>query len=324
MAKIGLLIDGRATGGGLPTIRDYNVSNVHWDGGRIEAPADLSSVAVKVMGARTISFENMVIVAAGNEAMMIGQGGDSATTAFNLALDQVTIAGISDAQYGIKFQWAQSCSVTKCAFISATGATDARAIYNGTSSAYYTVMRDCDLSQLTGTPALFIGNPFVNGSSYDNCRPLPNPNTPTKYKTTDETRTSTATLANDSQIVGLTALASSYYVLSGVIEFDEGGGGGNFKFQLVLTGSGATMDFTVVNEFNASAGAAISGQSARHNGSSVITSTAANRRMYVIKGVVFTGVNNATIDLQWAQNASNITGCTVYQGSYLSLQRMTA
>lgn len=312
-SRVSLYVDGRNLRGGLPAINAQNVRNVTVQGGRLEAPNDASANAVTLIGVDGFDFDGTEIIANGNEGIKVGAAGVTDAQCYNVGGRSVTVRNVADGQYGWSFQNSYRGRVHGGRVISASGATTAGGVLNHATGGNTTLVDGLDLTRCAGST--LISNPFVNGSTFRNVAGLAGPNA-FAYKTANTTRTNTATLANDPHLAGLVAFANSTYKLSGVIEYDEGGGGGNWQFAIVLTGAGAAMRYSHHTDATAA------NQSASRASGTAIASTALNRRIAAIEGYITTGANAATVDLQWAQNTSNATGAIVLAGSWLKLERL--
>lgn len=313
-SKTAIYINGITTGTAGAGANLHNVRNIHWDGGRIEAPGDGSSFAVTMLGVNGGSFSNCRIVANGNEAVQVATGSGSTRQCYNIVFNNVTFDQIADAQYGIKMQIASSCLVTGSRFLPAdVGTTDSRAVYFNTASpgASYCTVRDCDASTLTSTANLFT-NPTTNNCLVTNVRGYTGAvDLIEAVKSVDQSKTSDTTLANDSEL-SIVIPANTTYEIFCFVRWNQGASAlGGIQFQMPTSGGGSIdWEYTPAPSLTA----------ARSTGSTVqqpTIATALNERVYTAWGVLAAGNFDVTLALQWAQQASNGTATTVRQNSIL-------
>lgn len=144
----------------------------------------------------------------------------------------------------------------------------------------------------------------------------------TLYKATDESRSSTATLADDSDLAGYTIGVSQYY---------------RFDFTLRVLSSSATPDLKFAFQFQFApvrfaaevsycdeGGAGTITASTIYNTNFVIPLTAATTCVVRFSGYfVSNATNGGTLDFQWSQNTSDASAVTIYQGSYGIVEKIS-
>ena len=131
----------------------------------------------------------------------------------------------------------------------------------------------------------------------------------TAYKATGQTVTSSTTLVNDSDLF-LTIAANGVYVVQAAI-LVTGSSGGNFKYTWTIP-SGANGNMSSLQE-NTSSTLVNDGPSAW-----TATVTGSASQGFWLYGLLVNSSTAGTLQLQWAQNASNGTGTTVGAYSYLT------
>lgn len=144
------------------------------------------------------------------------------------------------------------------------------------------------------------------------------------YKSGDESVTSSATLQNDDVLV-LPVVANARYIMDSQFFYTGAGDGATGGFKIGWTGpSGATMLWanygttqnlspTLVN-YNVVVESIGGGRGVGTNGATVMSC--------VPKGVLNTGANSGSLQLQWAQGGSNATATVLKAGSWIRLTRI--
>lgn len=142
------------------------------------------------------------------------------------------------------------------------------------------------------------------------------------YKTANETRASTTTLANDSDVTVSGLAASGIYQYEMALFYDGGAGGSetDFKYKLNVSPDAVYMVFgdvyrNAAGGTNTNANDAEAASTAGSNGVGVIF-------MAVEKGMIFMDSSPGTATLQWAQGTSGGTNTKLYKGSYLKLRKV--
>ncbi|HVE27783.1 MAG TPA: hypothetical protein VNC22_20395 [Sporichthya sp.] len=136
-------------------------------------------------------------------------------------------------------------------------------------------------------------------------------------KTTNETVNNSSTLQNDDEIF-LAVEASCVYHFELRISSDSGT---TPDLKLGFTyPTGTTIRWSGVDADTAGA-VRITGGLTETSVPAVVGGTPSVFASYY-SGVVITGVNAGTLQLQWAQNSANLSNSIVQAGSYLLLQRV--
>lgn len=142
----------------------------------------------------------------------------------------------------------------------------------------------------------------------------------TRMKSLIETRQSTTTLTDDSELI-VRVEANSVYILRGEIFFDTGATP-DFKFAV----QGPTSpDEVLVHGRTTAVGAATESVivDTAFGTSHSVTGTSGTTGGYVALSIaVNTGSNAGVVKIQWAQNTSDATDTSVLAGSYLEWMRV--
>lgn len=141
----------------------------------------------------------------------------------------------------------------------------------------------------------------------------------TLFKTADENRSSTTTLADDGTLV-LSLSASTKYCLRAKIFTNIANATMDFKFATNFTG---TTTGTVATTWRAMAGGVATGTSAETQGiasgqissTGIVAATSGVGHIYIEQAIQVNGTG--TWSFQWAQNTSNASNATVLAGSYI-------
>jgi hypothetical protein len=143
-------------------------------------------------------------------------------------------------------------------------------------------------------------------------------------KTATESVTSSNTLQDDDELF-VDVEADSVYVVEGVLQYDAGTGG-DLKFSFTAP-SGATLDWAATVAPTAATTATAPG-TMNFNGSDLSTTYGAggigagSRLSATFTGLLITDATAGTLQLQWAQFASNGTATRVFAGSFLHLRKV--
>jgi hypothetical protein len=138
----------------------------------------------------------------------------------------------------------------------------------------------------------------------------------TVKKTSDQSKTSNTTLANDTELTFALA-ANTKYAVRGRIIF-ETGATGDFKWR--HSGPASPTLVRIVRKAIVPAAAALSGvaiDSAFSAADITIIGTSAGAGYIEFDGIVQNGANAGTFAFQWAQNTTDVTATIVRAGSYL-------
>ncbi len=154
---------------------------------------------------------------------------------------------------------------------------------------------------------------------------------PIIFKTADETRTSTTTLADDTELKTV-LLASRYYLVEAFLLVDAANATMDFKFGWHNSAGTGSLRWGVLNDgtVTPSWGSVASGTTGVLSGSAstsvaVGTVTASTTAMLVSAAAWVTTVGAsgpATVSLQWAQNTSDGGNLTVKTGSFLRVTQL--
>jgi hypothetical protein len=139
-------------------------------------------------------------------------------------------------------------------------------------------------------------------------------------KSADLTRTSNASISNDSDLI-TTLLANSTYIVEIGLAVSAPAGGGGFKYAIDYTGTQVTLQSQLeTNNFggsnttiNVGSGATI-GVASPLGGTILAAGT-------TLRGIISTSTTGQ-LAVQWAQNTSNATGTILAMGSYIRLQKI--
>lgn len=135
-------------------------------------------------------------------------------------------------------------------------------------------------------------------------------------KVSDESRTSNATLADDSALIFPMA-ANSKYTFRGTIFFDTGASG-DFKWR--HSGPASPTLVRLVRQWIIPGGTAFAGiavDQAYSSADLALTGTGTNGGVVWIEGIIQNGVNAGNFAFRWAQNTSDAVSTIVRAGSYL-------
>jgi hypothetical protein len=135
-------------------------------------------------------------------------------------------------------------------------------------------------------------------------------------KPSDEPRTSTTTLANDSALTLTTMVASATYDFYGHIVYSCAASGGTPGMKTNFTApSGATMTnfcFILNGSIGISANGTVNGVSPGSTSSQYMG----------FRGTLVMSTTTGAFTFQWAQNTSSASATTIKAGSYLLLHRI--
>jgi hypothetical protein len=145
-------------------------------------------------------------------------------------------------------------------------------------------------------------------------------NEDTKYKTADQTVTSSDTLADDTHLAAWSLDASAYYRFEGYLIADSGASSTpDLKIALQTSAAFTESEMTWTSHDSSS------GQTNDHitDAATAILVPLVGTRTHGIKvqGYVQTG-SAATVDFQWAQNTSDGTGTTLREGSWMYFEKI--
>lgn len=142
-------------------------------------------------------------------------------------------------------------------------------------------------------------------------------------KTSDQAKSTDATLANDSELV-VTVVASATYVFDGFLVYD-GATTGDIQVKLVPPAS-ATLVWVPNGPPSSASGTATTlkvpkeGTAADTFGA--VGTGAGNILVMAPRGILRTGASAGTLQLQWAQGTSDATATTLYADSWLRATRL--
>ena len=138
----------------------------------------------------------------------------------------------------------------------------------------------------------------------------------TVKKTADQSKSSTTTLATDSEL-SFALAANTKYAVRGRIFFNTGATG-DFKWRHAGPASPTLVRIkrhAIVPVATAFSGIAV--DTAFSAADITITGTSAGEGYIEFEGIVQNGANAGTFDFRWAQNTSDVTATIVRAGSYL-------
>ncbi len=173
---------------------------------------------------------------------------------------------------------------------------------------------------ITRTSGLVTGinlNATLSAFEFRNIKVMPE----MAVKASDTARTSTATLANDSELV-LAIPEGGQYQIEALLQFYGGAGG----FQRALTYSGTVHADGIYTGGSAhvngtgTVAAVLNGTSTVSN--ATITAASPGDYHHIIGTAHFTTSGNLRV--QWAQNSSNVASTTLKAGSYLRARKLAA
>lgn len=160
-------------------------------------------------------------------------------------------------------------------------------------------------------------NAFLSGLEFRDIKVMPE----MAVKTADTSRSSTTTLANDSELL-LQIPEGGQYEIEGYLRFN--GGGGGFKRALAYSGTVHSEGINVggVAHVNGTGSvvAAADGTAAVSN--ATITASGVGDYHLLTGSAHFTTSGNLTV--QWAQNSSNATATTLKAGSFIRARKLAA
>lgn len=149
------------------------------------------------------------------------------------------------------------------------------------------------------------------------------------YKSANESRNTTVTLANDGALIlnAVTLSVSKQYEIRAFLTWDQGGATTNgINIKPVCSGTGASLvQWSADSTINTSAGnaAATSNGQQLNNSLSVTIGSAGLTEYAQVRGVFTSASSGATTcSIQWAQAASVATNTTVEAGSYMTITRL--
>ena len=138
------------------------IKNLSWNGGEIEAPlvAVLPTVQLAGVDGFTMGRTRIDAPTLGADAIYLGAGATSGCLVSNAVLSEITIAGITNGQYGINNHITDRTIARGVKFICAAGATTAGAVLNAAVASpiggQNGIIEACDISALNNA------SPFVN------------------------------------------------------------------------------------------------------------------------------------------------------------------
>lgn len=150
------------------------------------------------------------------------------------------------------------------------------------------------------------------------------------YKTSTQTRTSTTTLADDSQLVTPSLDANSFYHVEIWVSFsvDSGTPGIKFRTHLTQTAQNGIFNYRyTASLLGGLPGAPTYAERMGHGAAAdteTLTNTGSFFGMVFYKGWIQTHASNASVlSFQWAQNTSSADITRVYGGSYIVAEKAT-
>ena len=142
----------------------------------------------------------------------------------------------------------------------------------------------------------------------------------TKHKTADTSRTN-STASDDPHLNGWTLDAASYYKITGMLEVDNAVSSTpdiKMLWQTSQTFQLSRIGYQAVDD-----SASFAGDTATMTGNGVVQLSAGNVNTVDISGFVKTHATlSSTVDFQWAQNSTNSNATVVYEGSWMTLEKM--
>lgn len=140
-------------------------------------------------------------------------------------------------------------------------------------------------------------------------------------KATDESRSSTTTLANDTSLVLTGLLNAAVYEVDGVINYHGvSGGGGLLDWQFAVP-SGSVMTYAYSRE-NSSGSFTGAYPSAGTTINTANTTGVSTTMCVSLRGIIVVG-SNGSLQFKWAQHTSSATATTVEANSWLSARRVS-
>jgi len=136
------------------------------------------------------------------------------------------------------------------------------------------------------------------------------------YKTTDESRTNTTTIADDSQLF-FSVTANTQYQFKAEIFFDTGTTP-DFKYRHAGPAAMNLVRIVRRDSIPGSGSLSYNMDTAFSASDITLTSVSGTNGGYIsLEGILHTGVNAGTFSFKWAQNTSSATATTVLAGSYI-------
>ncbi|MBS1902109.1 MAG: hypothetical protein JSS75_00195 [Bacteroidetes bacterium] len=145
----------------------------------------------------------------------------------------------------------------------------------------------------------------------------------TKAKVSDESRTSTTTLADDGALASIALNASSTYTVSGMLNVECANNAPDVKIAFNFTGTTTTMRI-VTHDIGRGAGNNQVNQEVVWNtsgGAQAFTNDGGtNKHTWIMfSGVIQTGASSGNLSVQWAQNTSSTNATTMLTGSNITV-----
>lgn len=145
---------------------------------------------------------------------------------------------------------------------------------------------------------------------------------PEVIKAASTSRTSTTTLAADPHLA-LTVAANATYTLDGFIDYDGVFGAGGLKVDFTLPAS-AVLRWGLLGNVAADTTQKYGSNTADTGSLTAGTyGTGGTHTAARLSGHLTVAGTAGTMQLRWAQNASNATATTVYEKSWMRLKRVT-
>lgn len=153
---------------------------------------------------------------------------------------------------------------------------------------------------------------------------------PRIYKTADESRNTTVTLATDGQLVTPTLNAPGTYVVRGKVLFETANATMDFKWGLIYTGT-ATSFVVHRRHYVANAAAGTDNEETRLTDSGALSASGPFSVAGTTTGKGFAEfeatiriTSSGTFGFQWSQDTSNASNLTVLEGSYIEWEKTGA
>ena len=140
------------------------------------------------------------------------------------------------------------------------------------------------------------------------------------YKAADQSVVSSTTLVNDNALVLPLSVASAAYEFKCFLTY-EGANNAGFMKWIWVPPSGTTMRYAAI--FSNTSGVTTLAASTESTTLVGNTAGAGFLEEAIMKGTVLVSSTTGTLQLEWAQNASNATATIVHAQSYMKLTRIS-
>lgn len=141
-----------------------------------------------------------------------------------------------------------------------------------------------------------------------------------KYKTANEAKTNDATLADDTHLAGWSLDADTWYAIEGCLIVFSAGATPDFQCKFVFDNA---AQFNYIGLQTVSDQPAQQGDASADGSAVVIALIGADYHLAYLKGQVQCNASTAsTMDFQWAQNTSDATATTLYEGSWIRVTKL--